>query len=267
VPSDSDQALPLAGRSALVTGACSGIGRTLALGLAAAGALVHANDVVDPSTVLAELSEDRRGLALRADVGDVAAVRAMLARLDTLDVLVNCAGVTHFASPFDVDEPDWDRVIDTNLKGAFFCSVEAARLMRATGGGSIVNVSSVVGSRGLRNLAGYGASKGGINALTVQLAIEFAPFGVRVNAFAPGATNVARNLADDPRYAERWAPLVPLGRIAEPEDMVGPAVFLASDQSAYVTGQHFHVDGGWTAAGSFPPAYLDAAAERQAGGA
>jgi glucose 1-dehydrogenase len=259
--------LPLAGKSTLVTGACSGIGRSLAVGLAAAGALVHANDLTDPAELLGELPEERRGLALQADVGDVAAVRAMLARLDRLDVLVNCAGVVHFASPFEVEEPDWDRVVDTNLKGTFFCSIEAAKLMRTTGCGSIVNVSSVVGSRGLRNLTGYGASKGGINALTVQLAVELAPFGIRVNAFAPGATNVARNLADDPLYAERWAPLIPLGRIAEPEDMVGPAVFLASDQSAFVTGQLLHVDGGWTAAGSFPPDYVEAAAQRARGDA
>lgn len=258
---------PLEGRSALVTGGASGIGRALVLGLAEAGARVHVNDLVDPSALLAELPEGRRGLALPCDVADVAAVRAMFAPLDALDVLVNCAGVPNWASPFDVDEQGWDRVIDTNLKGTFFCSVEAARLMRSRGGGAIVNVSSVVGSRGLTNLSGYGASKGGINALTVQLAVEFAPYGIRVNAFAPGATNVPRNLADDPQYVERWSPLIPLGRVAEPEDMVGPAVFLASDQSAFVTGQVFHVDGGWTAAGSVPAGYVDAAARRQRGDA
>ena len=146
----------------------------------------------------------------------------------------------------DPSEEIWDRVIDTNLKGTFFCSVEAARLMRAGGGGSIVNVSSVVAARGLRNLAAYAASKGGINALTIQLAVELAPDQIRVNAFAPGATNVQRNLDDDPSYRETWAPLIPLGRIAEPEDMVGPTVFLASEESSHVTGQLFYVDGGWT---------------------
>ena len=152
-------------------------------------------------------------------------------------------------------------MIDTNLKGTFFCSTEAARLMRAAGGGSIVNVSSVRRGRGrCRNSAAYAASKGGINALTIQLAVELAPRRIRVNAFAPGATNVERNLADDPSYLEVWAPLIPLGRVAEPEDMVGPAVFLASDESAHVTGQVLYVDGGWTVAGKFPETYVDSAA-------
>ena len=107
-------------------------------------------------------------------------------------------------------------------------------------------------SPGLRNLAAYAASKGGINALTVQLAVELAPDRIRVNAFAPGATNVQRNLDDDPSYRETWSPLIPLGRIAEPEDMVGPTVFLASEESAHVTGQLFYVDGGWTSVGGSP---------------
>src|SRR5439155_18705746 len=150
--------------------------------------------------------------------------------------------------------------IDANLKGTFFCCVEAAKLMREAGGGAIVNVSSVVAERGLRNLAAYAASKGGIEALTRQLAVELAPYGIRVNAFAPGATNVERNLADDPSYLSTWAPLIPLGRVAEPEEMIGPAVFLASDESSHVTGQRFFVDGGWTVVGRFPDSYVDAAA-------
>jgi NAD(P)-dependent dehydrogenase (short-subunit alcohol dehydrogenase family) len=135
--------------------------------------------------------------------------------------------------------------------------------MRAAGGGSIINVSSVVAARGLRNLAAYAASKGGINALTIQLAVELAPDQIRVNAFAPGATNVQRNLDDDPSYRETWSPLIPLGRIAEPEDMVGPTVFLASEESSHVTGQLFYVDGGWTAVGKVPEGYVDLAERQQ----
>jgi NAD(P)-dependent dehydrogenase (short-subunit alcohol dehydrogenase family) len=93
--------------------------------------------------------------------------------------------------------------------------------------------------------------------LTAQLAIELAPDRIRVNAFAPGATNVERNLADDPAYPESWAPVIPLGRVAEPEEMVGPALFLASDDASHVTGQLLHVDGGWTATGRFPGDYVD----------
>jgi glucose 1-dehydrogenase len=253
----------LEGKLALVTGAGRGIGRALAAGLAAEGAIVHVNDLEDPTDVLAELPEHRRGRALVFDVSDPAQIAEHIGSLDALDVLVNCAGIPGWMNLADPSEEVWDRVIDTNLKGTFFCSVEAARLMRPRGGGSIVNVSSVVAARGLRNLAAYAASKGGINALTVQLAVELAPDHIRVNAFAPGATNVQRNLDDDPSYRERWAPLIPLGRIAEPEDMIGPTVFLASDESAHVTGQLFYVDGGWTAAGKVPEGYVDLAERQQ----
>jgi glucose 1-dehydrogenase len=241
----------LDGKVALVTGAGRGIGHALALGFAGEGATVLSNDLED--------------VELAYDVSDPAQVREMFGRLERLDVLVNCAGITGWINVLEPSEETWDRVIDTNLKGTFFCSTEAARLMRRSGGGSIVNVSTVVAARGMRNLSAYAASKGGINALTIQLAVELAPYGIRVNAFAPGATNVERNLADDPRYVETWSPLIPLGRVGEPADMVGPAVFLASDESAYVTAQLFYVDGGWTAVGTFPDTYVDAAARRQGG--
>ena len=247
----------LEGKVALVTGGGSGIGRALAVGFAGEGAVVHLVDLNDPGNVLAELPAAARGLALQCDVSDVGQIRATFSRLDRLDVLVNCAGVTGWMNPVDPSEETWDRVIGTNLKGTFFCSIEASRLMRAAGAGSIVNVSSVLGARGMPNSAAYAASKGGINALTVQLAIELAPHHIRVNAFAPGATNVERNLSDDPTYLEAWAPLIPLGRVAEPEEMVGPAVFLTSDDSSHVTGQVFYVDGGWTATGRFPAGYVD----------
>jgi NAD(P)-dependent dehydrogenase (short-subunit alcohol dehydrogenase family) len=253
----------LEGKVALVTGAARGIGRSLALGLAAEGAVVHVNDLEEPLDVLAELPESRRGLGLAFDVSSPAQIAEHVRSLERLDILVNCAGITGWINLDDPSEETWDRVIDTNLKGTFFCSVEAARLMRLAGGGSIVNVSSVVGARGMRNLAAYGASKGGINALTIHLAVEFAPDLIRVNAFAPGATNVQRNLDDDPSYRETWAPLIPLGRIAEPEDMVGPTVFLASDESSHVTGQLFYVDGGWTAAGKYPESYVELAERQQ----
>jgi NAD(P)-dependent dehydrogenase (short-subunit alcohol dehydrogenase family) len=252
----------LAGKIVLVTGAARGIGRALALGLAAEGAIVHVNDIDGPEAVTADLPEGRRGLPLAYDVSDTRQIRELFARLDRLDVLVNCAGITGWLDLADPSEETWDRVLDTNLKGTFFCSTEAARLMRPAGGGSIVNVSSVVAVRGLRNLSAYAASKGGINSLTIQLACELAPDLIRVNAIAPGATNVERNLADDPHYAELWAPLIPLGRIAEPTEMVGPAVFFASDESSHVTGQVLYVDGGWTAAGAFPASYVDTAAGR-----
>ena len=111
----------------------------------------------------------------------------------------------------------------------------------------------------VKNLAAYATSKGGLNAMTRQLAVELAPYQIRVNTFAPGPTRVERNLADDPDYDRTWGAVVPLGRTADPEDMVGPAVFLASDESRYMTGQVFYVDGGWTAQGRLPDGYFDAA--------
>lgn len=252
----------LDGKAALVTGAARGIGRALALGLAAEGALVHLVDLDEPSAALADLPAHGRGLALSCDVSDVTAIRAAFGRIDRLDVLINCAGVTGWLDAMDPSEETWDRVLDTNLKGTYFCSSEAARLMRG-GGGSIVNVSSVLASRGMPNSSAYAASKGGINALTVQLAIELAPHRIRVNAFAPGATNVERNLCDDPQYLEAWAPLIPLGRVAEAEEMIGPAIFLASDDSAHVTGQMIYVDGGWTSTGAFPAGYIERTAQRR----
>jgi NAD(P)-dependent dehydrogenase (short-subunit alcohol dehydrogenase family) len=247
----------LAGKAALVTGARGGIGRALACGFAAEGAVVHLLDLDEPTELRAELPPAGRGLALACDVSEVSQIRAAFARLDRLDVLVNCAGVTGWMDSVEPSEATWDRVIATNLKGTFFCTIEGARLMRGGGGGSIINVSSVLAVRGMPNSAAYAASKGGINALTVQLAIELAPARIRVNAFAPGATNVERNLADDPSYLEAWAPLIPLGRVAEPDEMVGPAVFLASDQASQVTGQLFYVDGGWTSTGALPASYVD----------
>jgi NAD(P)-dependent dehydrogenase (short-subunit alcohol dehydrogenase family) len=247
----------LEGKVALITGAGRGIGRTLALGFAAEGAIVHLVDLDAPGAVLTELPDAARGLALECDVSNVTQIRSTFSQLDRLDVLVNCAGVTGWLDPVNPSEETWDLVIGTNLKGTFFCSTEASRLMRAAGGGSIVSVSSVLGARGMPNSAAYAASKGGINALTVQLAIELAPHLIRVNAFAPGATNVERNLNEDPNYLAAWAPLIPLGRVAEAEEMIGPAVFLASDDSSQVTGQVIYVDGGWTSTGGFPGSYVD----------
>jgi glucose 1-dehydrogenase len=221
---------------------------------------VHVCHADDADEVLAQLPEG--ALDLRCDVGDRVQVAELFSRLERLDVLVNCAGITGWTPFADTTEEAFERVVDVNLKGTFFCSLEAAPLMRRVGGGAIVNVSSVVGSRALRNLSVYGASKAGIEALTRHLAVELAPDGIRVNAFAPGSTEVERNLVDDPDYVAHWAPLVPLGRVATPEEMVGPAVFLASDEASYVTGQCLFVDGGWTLVSPVPEGYVDRASGR-----
>jgi NAD(P)-dependent dehydrogenase (short-subunit alcohol dehydrogenase family) len=256
----------------VVTGASKGIGRALALGAAREGARVLLAYRSDSEGAHAAVDEIRAGggeaIAVRADISQVAEIEALfqtaLAEFGGVDVLVNNAAIPGWANVFDTTEAQWDAVMATNLKGTFFCSLEAAKLMRGRGRGSIVNVSSNVAALGVRNLVAYATSKGGIHALTKQLAVELAPYGIRVNTFAPGPTVVDRNLADDPDYESTWAEVVPLRRTASPEEMVGAAVFLASDESSYMTGQLFYVDGGWSVYGRVPEAHLDSTAARHA---
>jgi glucose 1-dehydrogenase len=262
----------LAGKVVLVTGASKGIGHTLALGCARAGADVIVNYNSDregaEEAVAAITAMGRRAVALQADVGKVKQIERMFARarktFSRLDVLINNAGLTGWSELFATTEAKWDLVLDTNLKGTFFCSLEAARWMRETKtAGTIVNVSTMCAERGMKNLAAYATSKAGINGLTTQLAIELAPWRIRVNAFSPGPIAIERNLKDDPKYRQVWSEVIPLGRAGEVEEMIGPALFLASDDSSYVTGQLFQVDGGWTSAGPMPRAYFDKAAKKR----
>lgn len=255
----------------LVTGASKGIGRALALGCAREGAHVIVNYHSDRAGAKAVADEiaglGRRSLIVQADIARPAQVRRMFAtarrRFPRLDVLVNNAGLTGWGGLFDMTEKKWDVVLNTNLRGTFFCSLEAARWMRETKTpGRIVNVSTNCAQLGVKNLVAYATSKAGLHGLTKQLAIELAAHGIRVNTFAPGPVNVDRNLRDDPDYRDVWGGVIPLGRTAETEEMVGPAVFLASADSSYVTGQTFFVDGGWTVQGKIPTGNLEKAAKK-----
>lgn len=261
----------LSGKTVLVTGASRGIGRALALGCAREGAdiVLHYNsDHAGAEAAAAEIRAlGRQALVVGADLARVKQIDRMFARarkrFPRLDVLVNNAGLTGWAGFFDTTEAKWDQVLDTNLKGTFFCSLAAARWMRETRTrGSIVNVSTQCAQLGVKNLVAYGTSKAGIHGLTKQLAIELAPLGIRVNTFAPGPVNVERNLRDDPDYRDVWGAMIPLGRTAEPGEMIGPTLFLASDESSYVTGQTFYVDGGWTVQGRIPDSNLTKAAKK-----
>ncbi|MDX2020034.1 MAG: 3-oxoacyl-ACP reductase family protein [Deltaproteobacteria bacterium] len=255
----------LAAKVGLVTGASGGIGRALALGLARAGADVGVHtfdDVPGGEETVAQIQAlGRKAWLVKADIRNVTEINAMIEAVHShggrLDVLVNNAGITGWNAALDVTEALWDQVIDTNLKGTFFCTTAAARKMRQTGGGSIINVSTVVALTVMQNLTVYAASKAGIQSLTRQLAVELAPFGVRVNAIAPGPTLVPRTLADDPDYAANWSQVMPLGRVAVPEDMVGAVLFFATQASGLVTGQLIAIDGGMTLPGRVPQESLD----------
>ena len=246
--------MDLSGKVVLVTGAQQGIGRAIALRCAAAGADVAvnwlddegaANDIADEIR-----ASGRRALTVRGDVGQLAEVEAIVAAVETqlgpIDVLVNNAGVFPRVPFLELRESDWDFVLGVNLKGSCFCAQAVARRMVAAGRpGAIINLTSGAAYRGSPRGVHYCASKGGVLSMTRQMALELAPHRIRVNAIAPGLTDTAQ-----PRYGSSEAEIaataqtIPLGRMAQPDDIARTAVFLASDEAGFTTGQILHVNGG-----------------------
>ncbi|HLW26268.1 MAG TPA: glucose 1-dehydrogenase [Kiloniellales bacterium] len=246
----------LSGRVALVTGASSGLGRHFALTLARAGASVAI--AARRSEKLEALSEELsveggRGLPLRMDVTDRSAIEAAFAHaqteLGTPTIIVNNAGVTIDAPSLEQSEADWDRVVDTDLKGAWMVACEAARrLIEAEKGGSIINIASILGLRGSARLAAYGAAKAGLVNLTSTLAAEWARHDIRVNALCPGyiVTDLNRDFLEGPG-GEKLKKRVPQRRFGHVQDLDGPLLLLASDASRWMTGSALVVDGGHSA--------------------
>lgn len=252
----------LSGRVALITGAASGFGEAIALGFAEFGCDIIAADIdFDQAKCTASKVENkgRQALALRMDVGKPEEVRegfrVTAERFHRLDILVNSAGVSPHEPAEDTALATWDWAIDINLRGAFFCCQEAARLMLHRGKGSIVNISSISGHAGFpRGNSIYSASKGGMDAFTRQLAIEWSKRGIRVNSIAPCQflTPGLRKVMDDPQFdpkklMQTWIDNIPLGRVGEAWEIIGPTLFLASDASSMVTGVCLPVDGGYLA--------------------
>lgn len=252
----------LTGKTALITGAGSGFGRSIAIGLAEYGSDIAAADLAikkTEETAQAVCTTGRRAIPLELDVAKPESIFEMVHRAEQefggIDILINCAGISQHDPAELTPLETWDRVLDINLRGTFLCCQAAARVMLKNGGGVILNFSSIAGVVGMgRGANAYCASKGGVNALTKQLALEWASRGIRVNAIAPcqfltpGLEQVMQDPQFDPEaLMQTWTTNIPLGRIGQPNEIVGPALFLVSEASSMVTGIILPVDGGYLA--------------------
>jgi len=249
----------LTGRVAVVTGARRGMGRTHALALAKAGAKVVVSDISQEEcqTVVDEIKKlGRRALAVKCDVSSKTEVDNLIKKtvetFGKLDIFVNNAGICQFKPFLEMTEEEWQRTININLKGYFLCSQAAAKEMAKQKKGAIVNIASIAMGQvgvGFQGLTHYCASKGGIVAMAEAMALELAPLGIRVNCIAPGAidTPMVADVKKDMKTLESTLAGIPIGRMGNPEEISNAVVFLASDESSYMTGSVVVVDGGWLA--------------------
>lgn len=242
----------LENRVAIVTGGASGIGEAICLRFAAEGAKVVVADV-EPASAEAVAEKirltDREVLTCTVDVSNYEQVchmiEATVKRFGTVDILVNCAGLSEFIPTEDLPIDKWLKLIDVNLTGTFYCCLAAAREMAKKGKGKIVNISSMAGLAAIPNSVHYVASKHGVIGLTKAFAVDFAKYGINVNCLCPGTTitpMVRKTMT--PEYVAARSKRVPLGRLAQPEDQANAALFLVSSQSDYITGLVMYVDGG-----------------------
>ena len=251
----------LEGRTALISGASRGIGKAIALGLAEAGAdvAVGARSREALEAVAAEISAmGARALALPLDVSQVAAipgaVRQVVDTLGPIDILFNVAGINIRKPAVEVEEDDFDRVMDINIKGAYFLCREVGRGMIRQQRGKVINIASLTSAIGLPKITVYTSSKGALAQLTKGLAVEWGPHNIQVNAIAPGLirTDLNQDLWEDRKMLDWALGLTPAGRLGTPEDIVGAAIFLASPAADFVSGQVLFVDGGIMSGSMWP---------------
>jgi 2-dehydro-3-deoxy-D-gluconate 5-dehydrogenase len=241
----------LTGRRAVVTGASTGIGQAISIGMAGAGAHVACVDIVSSDeTVKRITAAGGRATQVQIDLTKRGAIDELMGKAGDVDILVNCAGIIRRADVLEFTEADWDQVMDINLKVVFFLSQAFARALLKRGGpGAIINIASMLSFQGGIRIPSYTASKSGVAGLTKLLCNEWAAKGINVNAIAPGyvATNNTAPLRADAERSKAILDRIPAGRWADPEDIAGAAVFLASPAARYVHGAIFNVDGGWLA--------------------
>lgn len=252
----TDQRFSLTGKVALVTGAGRGLGRSFALALAGAGAdlVVASRTVEEVQQVAGEVNAmGRSAIACRLDVSKPGAVDVVVGqaveRFGRLDILVNNAGTSVRRPSLDITEADWDRVVNTNVKGAFFCAQAAGRRMVRQQSGKIINIASALAFVASQDLAVYCTSKAAVTHMTRALALEWAPYQVNVNAIAPTTTRtpmMEQRLAD-PEVHGSYVRNIPMGRVGVPDDLIGALLFLAAPASDFMTGQTIIIDGGFTA--------------------
>jgi len=244
----------LKNKVAIVTGSRRGIGKAIALALAKAGANIVVSDInLDDCNKLVEEIKAINGnaLAVKTDVSNPEDVSQMInlttEKFGKVDILVNNAGIYMQKSLTDVTEQDFDRTLDINLKGVFLCSKAVVPEMIKQGKGKIINITSIAGQVGFANSSAYCASKGAIINITRELALELAQYKINVNAIGPGVieTDMTKDLLEDKATKETLLANIPLSRIGKPEDIANAALFLASDNSDYITGITLFVDGGW----------------------
>lgn len=240
---------------AIVTGSSSGIGKSIALAFAREGAdlCCIADKNIAGVKETAEQVQDmgRKAIWLQADVSKISDIDKMVAatvdNYGKIDILVNNAGIFIQAPILEVKEADWDAMINTMLKGTFFCTQRVLPHMLKQGKGKVINLASTFGQVGFFQVSGYCAAKGGIINLTRQMALELAPNKINVNAIGPGTTYTPemKHDLDDPERARPYLQRLPIGRVAQPEEIAAAAVYLASDEADFVTGHTLFIDGGW----------------------